>query len=122
MAFELNDIKFKIYEFVESRMSSIAPNLSAIVGAATAAKLMGIAGGLTRLSKMPSCNVQVLGSQKKNLSGFSQVAMLPHTGFVYYCSLVQDAPPVSRDYSLVRSCAYFNYTCIHRFSRIFGER
>jgi U4/U6 small nuclear ribonucleoprotein PRP31 len=74
-------------------MSSIAPNLSAIVGAATAAKLMGIAGGLTKLSKMPHCNLQVLGAQKKTLSGFSQTSMLPHTGYVYYCSLVQDAPP-----------------------------
>jgi len=54
---------------------------------------MGIAGGLTRLSKMPSCNILVLGQQKKTLSGFSQVTALPHTGFVYYCDLVQDAPP-----------------------------
>jgi len=56
--------------------------------------LIGIAGGLTRLSKMPSCNLLILGSQKKILSGFSQVAMLPHTGYVYFCDLVQDTPPV----------------------------
>lgn len=41
MALELNDIKSKIYQYVESRMAFIAPNLSAIVGAGTAAKLMG---------------------------------------------------------------------------------
>jgi len=93
MALELNDLKLKIYEYVESRMAFIAPNVSAIVGSATAAKLMGIAGGLTRLSKMPACNIQVLGAQKKTLSGFSQVTALPHTGFVYYCDLVQDTPP-----------------------------
>jgi U4/U6 small nuclear ribonucleoprotein PRP31 len=38
---ELNSIKLRIYEYVESRMSFIAPNLSAIVGASTAAKIMG---------------------------------------------------------------------------------
>lgn len=41
MALELNQSKHRIYEYVESRMSFIAPNLSVIVGASTAAKLMG---------------------------------------------------------------------------------
>lgn len=41
MAIELNSSKLKIYEFVESRMAFIAPNLSVIIGASTAAKLMG---------------------------------------------------------------------------------
>ncbi|KFB51273.1 hypothetical protein ZHAS_00019320 [Anopheles sinensis] len=93
MAVELNDFKSKIFEYVESRMTFIAPNMSMIVGASTAAKLVGLAGGLTKLSKMPACNVQVLGAQKKVLSGFSKVAMLPHTGYVYYCDIVQDTPP-----------------------------
>ena len=41
MALELNQSKHRIYEYVESRMSFIAPNLSVIVGASTAAKIMG---------------------------------------------------------------------------------
>lgn len=41
MALELNELKLKIYTYVESRMQFIAPNMSIIVGAATAAKLMG---------------------------------------------------------------------------------
>ncbi|KXJ71059.1 U4/U6 small nuclear ribonucleoprotein Prp31 [Aedes albopictus] len=96
MAIELSDFKTKIFEYVESRMTFIAPNLSMIVGASTAAKLVGLAGGLTRLSKMPACNVLVLGAQKKTLSGFSKVAMLPHTGYVYYSDIVQDTPPDMR--------------------------
>uniref|UniRef100_A0A090XCP2 U4/U6 small nuclear ribonucleoprotein Prp31 n=1 Tax=Ixodes ricinus TaxID=34613 RepID=A0A090XCP2_IXORI len=77
MALDLNDFKLEIYSYVESRMSFIAPNLSAIVGASVAAKLMGVAGGLTNLSKMPACNVLVLGSQKRTLSGFSSTAVTP---------------------------------------------
>ncbi|KAI5701123.1 U4/U6 small nuclear ribonucleoprotein Prp31 [Diaphorina citri] len=92
MAFELNQFKTSIFEYVESRMTYIAPNLSAIVGASTAAKMMGVAGGLSRLSKMPACNILLQGAQKKLLSGFSQTSVLPHTGFVYYSSLVQDYP------------------------------
>lgn len=69
MAIELNNFKSKIFEYVESRMTFIAPNLSMIIGASTAAKILGIAGGLTKLSKMPACNVLVLGAKKKTLSG-----------------------------------------------------
>ncbi|KAL1486811.1 hypothetical protein MTO96_046808, partial [Rhipicephalus appendiculatus] len=92
MALELNDFKLEIYSYVESRMSFIAPNLSQIVGASVAAKLMGVAGGLTNLSKMPACNVLVLGAQKRTLSGFSSTAVMPHTGFVYYTDIVQNTP------------------------------
>lgn len=42
MAIELSNLKQRIFEYVESRMSFIAPNLSAIISASTAAKLMGM--------------------------------------------------------------------------------
>ena len=37
----LNEIKLHILEYVETRMSFIAPNLSQIVGSTVAAELMG---------------------------------------------------------------------------------
>jgi U4/U6 small nuclear ribonucleoprotein PRP31 len=89
MALDLVEAKAKIFKYVESRMSFIAPNTSWIVGATAAAKLMGSAGGLTGLSKMPACNVLLLGSQRKTLTGFSSAAILPHTGHIYHCDLVQ---------------------------------
>lgn len=89
MVTDLLDAKLKILNYVESRMSFISPNLSVIVGSSTAAKLMGAAGGLTALSKMPACNLLVLGAQKRTLSGFSSAAAMPHTGFIYYSEIVQ---------------------------------
>ncbi|CAL9041673.1 unnamed protein product [Musa banksii] len=64
-ALALDLAKKKVLDFVESRMGYIAPNLSAIVGSAVAAKLMGTAGGLLALAKMPACNVLLLGAKKK---------------------------------------------------------
>ena len=64
-------------------MRFIALNLSMIVGASTEAKLLGMAGGLTNLSKMPSCNILLLGSQRKDLRGFSSKAAMPHAGFIF---------------------------------------
>ena len=49
----------QIFMYVSSRMNVLAPNLSAIVGTTTAAKLLGVAGGLNGLAKMPACNVHV---------------------------------------------------------------
>jgi len=49
----------QILSYITSRMSVIAPNLSAIIGADITAVLLGIAGGLIALSKMPACNLQV---------------------------------------------------------------
>ncbi|XP_046847434.1 U4/U6 small nuclear ribonucleoprotein Prp31-like [Xenia sp. Carnegie-2017] len=92
MALDLVEAKARIFEYVESQMSFIAPNTSWIVGATAAAKLMGSAGGLTSLSKMPACNVLLLGAQRKTLTGFSSAAILPHTGHIYYCDLVQSLP------------------------------
>ena len=62
MAIDLAEKKARIFEYVESRMAFIAPNLSAIVGSNIAAKLMGAAGGLTKLSKMPANNISLLGN------------------------------------------------------------
>lgn len=93
IARELDNKKSRILAFVESQMSFIAPNLSAIVGPNIAAKLMGVAGGLTALSKMPACNLEVLGSQKKTLQGFSSKQTMPHTGFVFQCPIVENTPP-----------------------------
>lgn len=93
MAVDLNEQKKRIFEYVESRMTFIAPNISLLVGASIAAKLMGVAGGLTNLSKMPACNILLLGAQKRTLSGFSTTAILPHTGFIFYSDTVQKLPP-----------------------------
>jgi U4/U6 small nuclear ribonucleoprotein PRP31 len=47
--------------FVEACMQLSAPGLCALVGAPLAAQLVGLAGGLEALSRIPACNVQVMG-------------------------------------------------------------
>eukprot|EP00742_Colponemidia_sp_Colp-10_P004566 GILJ01004873.1.p1 GENE.GILJ01004873.1~~GILJ01004873.1.p1 ORF type:complete len:472 (+),score=60.90 GILJ01004873.1:38-1453(+) len=92
-AIELDAHKQKILKYVESRMTFIAPNLSKIVGTSIAAKLMAVAGGLSALSKIPASNVQLLGSTRKALTGFSTATAITHAGFLYNCDVVQNAPP-----------------------------
>jgi len=66
----------------------------------------GIAGGLTNLSKMPACNLMLLGAQRRTLSGFSSASLLPHTGYIYHCDVVQSLPPVSTYINLLQ-CSLF---------------
>jgi hypothetical protein len=70
---ELSLLIQKILDFVEARMVIVASNLSAVVGTAFAAKLMITPGSPTELANMTSCDVQLLGSKKMFLAGFSRL-------------------------------------------------
>ncbi|EIW82217.1 Nop domain-containing protein [Coniophora puteana RWD-64-598 SS2] len=92
LADRLEEARKKIFMYVSSRMNVLAPNLSAIVGTTTAAKLLGVAGGLGSLAKMPACNVHLLGAQRKVALGFSVATQKKHTGFVFQSDLIQQTP------------------------------
>ncbi|KAL1194611.1 putative U4PU6 small nuclear ribonucleoprotein Prp31 [Cardamine amara subsp. amara] len=92
-ALDLDNARRKVLDFVESKMGSIAPNLSAIVGSSVAAKLMGTAGGLSALAKMPACNVQLMGQKRKNLAGFSSATSQSHVGYLDQTEIFQSTPP-----------------------------
>lgn len=51
--------RLQIFNYVESRMNVLAPNLSAVISTNIAAKLLGVAGGLATFAKTPADNVFV---------------------------------------------------------------
>jgi len=70
-AFILNDCKRDVLLYLESRMSGLAPNLSALLGAALAAKLITSAGGLLALARMPAQNIMLIGASKQARLGMA---------------------------------------------------
>lgn len=93
LADNLTKDRTKITRFVKSRMSLLAPNITAIVGPGTAAQLIGkAADGLQGLSRMPGCNVLLLGQEKDNKT-FNSQGKLPHAGYIYYSAMVQSVEP-----------------------------
>jgi len=97
IALELDECRKKILAYVESRMIFIAPNLSALAGSSVAAKLIAAAGGLGALSKIPACNLILLGAPKKNLGGFSTVQSKRFMqGYIFESEVVQKSPPSLR--------------------------
>ncbi|XP_021757921.1 U4/U6 small nuclear ribonucleoprotein Prp31 homolog [Chenopodium quinoa] len=75
-------------------MLDIAPNVSALVGSATAAKLIADAGGLVELANLPACNVKLVGAQKKILAGFSSDQL--RIGYIEQTDLFHSTPPSLR--------------------------
>ncbi|KAH0874082.1 hypothetical protein HID58_071444, partial [Brassica napus] len=59
----------KLYDYLVSKMSDIAPNLTALIGEMVGARLISHAGSLTNLAKCPSSTLQILGAEKERFSG-----------------------------------------------------
>jgi len=82
----IHEYRLELRSFVENRMKKWAPNTSSILGEALAAQLLDVGGGLQNLSKIPSCNLQVLSSGQKKGSKEAKEALL------YQAELVQSCP------------------------------
>ena len=78
----LEDYKQTMFDYVENKMHLILPNLTALVGTVVAARMLAAAGGLDPLSRIPACNLQVMGGIKKNTAGLGkQQNAERHMGF-----------------------------------------
>ena len=88
----LHQHRSTLLSYMESRMALIAPNLSALVGSTVAAHLLSVAGGLRRLSEIPSCNLQVLGTRKQRQTGLSSVTQDLHVGVIGQSAILQACP------------------------------
>ncbi len=62
--FSLYETKERLDVYVQKRMEAYAPNLTTLVSANLGARLISLAGGLGRLTKLPSSTVQLLGAEK----------------------------------------------------------
>jgi U4/U6 small nuclear ribonucleoprotein PRP31 len=91
----LLEVQQELVQFVENSMESLAPSVCAVIGAPTAARLLGLAGGLAELTKIPACNLQVLGQVKHNSSsraGLASSSVKQHVGILADCELIRNCP------------------------------
>jgi U4/U6 small nuclear ribonucleoprotein PRP31 len=85
----LDNSKHILTEYVQSRMSVFAPNLTVLVGSLTAAQFINYAGGLAGLAKTPACNIAPLGSNKASGLGLATNIGIRHQGFLYHSPILQ---------------------------------
>ncbi|KAI7756638.1 hypothetical protein M8C21_021389 [Ambrosia artemisiifolia] len=89
----LSKYRAQLYDYLKSRMNTIAPNLTAIVGELVGARLIAHGGSLLNLAKQPGSTVQILGAEKALFRALKTKHATPKYGLIYHASLIGQAAP-----------------------------
>ncbi|KAJ6737483.1 NUCLEOLAR PROTEIN 5 NUCLEOLAR PROTEIN NOP5 NOP58 [Salix viminalis] len=89
----LSEYRAQLYDYLKSRMNTIAPNLTALVGELVGARLIAHGGSLLNLAKQPGSTIQILGAEKALFRALKTKHATPKYGLLYHASLVGQAPP-----------------------------
>ena len=90
---KITEYRIQLYDYLKSRMTAIAPNLTALVGELVGARLISHAGSLLNLSKHPASTVQILGAEKALFRALKTKHDTPKYGLIYHASLIGQAAP-----------------------------
>jgi len=89
---DFHDLRKKLEAHVELEMETVAPNLSAILGAAVGARILGKAGSLKKLASMPASTIQIIGAEKALFRSLKTGAQPPKHGLLFQHAMVHAAP------------------------------
>ncbi|KAK4773511.1 hypothetical protein SAY87_028530 [Trapa incisa] len=89
----LSEYRAQLYDYLKSRMNSIAPNLTALVGELVGARLIAHGGSLVNLAKQPGSTIQILGAEKALFRALKTKHATPKYGLIYHASLIGQAAP-----------------------------
>ncbi|CAN7045465.1 unnamed protein product [Brassica rapa subsp. trilocularis] len=87
----LAEYRAQLYDYLKSRMNTIAPNLTALVGELVGARLISHSGSLLNLSKQPGSTVQILGAEKALFRALKTKHNTPKYGLIFHASVVGQA-------------------------------
>ncbi|KAM7272289.1 hypothetical protein ACFE04_026952 [Oxalis oulophora] len=87
----LSEYRAQLYDYLKSRMNTIAPNLTALVGELVGARLIAHGGSLLNLAKQPGSTVQILGAEKALFRALKTKHATPKYGLLYHASLIGQA-------------------------------
>ncbi|KAJ4702934.1 Nucleolar protein like [Melia azedarach] len=84
----LAEYRAQLYDYLKSRMNTVAPNLTALVGELVGARLIAHGGSLLNLAKQPGSTVQILGAEKALFRALKTKHATPKYGLIYHASLI----------------------------------
>ncbi|CAN8260395.1 unnamed protein product [Cochlearia groenlandica] len=87
----LAEYRAQLYDYLKSRMNTVAPNLTALVGELVGARLISHGGSLLNLSKQPGSTIQILGAEKALFRALKTKHATPKYGLIYHASIVGQA-------------------------------
>jgi nucleolar protein 56 len=89
---QLYEEKERMEDYIKEIASEAAPNMCALVDAPLSARLISLAGGLERLSTLPSSTVQLLGAEKAMFRHLRSGKRPPKHGVIYQHPDVHRSP------------------------------
>jgi len=84
----LVEYRKELQEYLRSKMHTIAPNLSALIGEQVGARLISHAGSLTNLAKYPASTVQILGAEKALFRALKTKGNTPKYGLIFHSTFI----------------------------------
>jgi nucleolar protein 56 len=90
--FELYQRKEELDKYILESMLKVAPNLTALLSANLAARMISLSGGLARLSRFPASTVQLLGAEKALFLHLKTGKRPPKHGIIFQHPMVNRAP------------------------------
>lgn len=85
---KLAEYRRTLYSYLVDKMSTVAPNLAALIGEVVAARLIQKAGSLTNLSKYPASTLQILGAEKALFRALKTKGNTPKFGLIYHSTYI----------------------------------
>lgn len=90
--YELYKRKEDLDKYILDSMQKVAPNLTKLLSANLAARLISLSGGLARLARFPASTVQVLGAEKALFLHLKTGKRPPKHGIIFQHPMVNRAP------------------------------
>merc|ERR1711977_364124 len=88
LVIELAEYKNKLHNYIETKMQTIAPNLSTLIGSLISAKLVSHAGSLVNLAKCSASTIQILGAEKALFRAKMTKRSTPKHGIIYHSTFI----------------------------------
>ncbi|XP_022128849.2 nucleolar protein 56 [Pieris rapae] len=84
----LSTYRKQISEYLHTKMNSVAPNLTTLIGDQVGARLISKAGSLTNLAKYPASTLQILGAEKALFRALKTRSNTPKYGLLYHSTFI----------------------------------
>ncbi len=83
-------------KYIEKKCKEVIPNMTAIIGAEQASRILAHAGSTVKLAKFPSSTIQILGAEKALFRYLHNVGTSPKHGIIFNTAYIQRSPKDAR--------------------------
>jgi nucleolar protein 56 len=93
---ELFESRRELEKYIDEAMMEVAPNIRGLVGPLLGARLIGLAGGLSKLATLPASTIQVLGAEKALFRALRTGGKPPKHGVIFQHPAIHKSPKWQR--------------------------